>query len=250
MRLLYMANNRVGLEILRWLVSRGQTINGLVVHPKHKAKYRDEIIASVPATTPIWEGYELRDRKRLEAIRALAPDLILSVLFGYILKPELMDIAPRGAINLHNGYLPYNAGSYANVWSIVDRTPAGATIHYMDSGIDSGDIIARSEVPVDPADTGETIYKKVERAQIALFKSTWPSILDGSANREQQTVGTRTYHTVADVSRIDEIKLDQQYSARKLLDILRARTFPPHRGAYFVENGRKYNVSISIEEIE
>jgi methionyl-tRNA formyltransferase len=251
MRVLYMANNRVGLDVLHWLIEQGQTFAGVVVHPPERAKFREEIVTAVaPLGIPIWNADRLRELETAAAIRASAPDLILSVLFGYILKPDILSIAPQGAINLHNGYLPYNAGSYANVWSIIERTPAGATLHYIDEGIDTGDIIARNEVPVRPDDTGQSIYAKVEKAQLDLFKETWPRIVARTAPRLRQDRDLRTYHTVADAARIDCIELDRNYPARELLDILRARTFPPHRGAYFVEGGRRYFVSVSIEEAE
>ena len=251
MRVLYMGNNRVGLEVLQWLIAREQAFAGIVVHPPARAKFRDEIVgAASPLGVPIWNADRLRSPETIAAIHESGPDLILSVLFGYILKPDILTLPPRGAINLHNGYLPYNAGSYANVWSIVEHTPAGATLHYMDDGIDTGDIIARREVAVRPDDTGLSIYAKVEQAQLELFKETWPSIADGTAPRLAQDSAARTYHAVADAARIDQLELDRPYTARELLDILRARTFPPHRGAYFVENGRRYFVSISIEEGE
>jgi methionyl-tRNA formyltransferase len=243
-----MGNNRVGMVLLRWLIERGQPPVGLVVHPKQKSKFRQDMIDAVASfKVPVWDADRLRTSEIQDALRAIHPDIVLSVLFGYILPKAVLDMPRVGAINLHNGYLPFNAGSYANVWSIVDRTPAGATLHYMDEGIDTGDIIARKEVPVTPDDTGASIYAKVEEAQIALFKESWDAVISGKAPRTEQTKAQRTYHKVADAAKIDAIDLDRSYTARQLIDILRARTFPPYRGAYFVENGRRYYVSVAIE---
>jgi len=251
MRVVFMGNNRVGQVLLRWLVERGQLPVGLVVHPAARAKFRNEMIEVVkPFKIPVWDADRLKTPQMLEALRAMKPDLIMSVLFGYILPKQVLELPRAGAINLHNGYLPYNAGSFANVWSIVERTPAGATLHYMDEGIDTGDIIARKEVPISPDDTGATIYAKIEDAQISLFKETWDSMIDGTAGRSKQDMSLRTYHKMADTDSIDLIELDRCYKARELIDILRARTFSPHRGAYFVEGGRRYYVSITIEAMK
>jgi methionyl-tRNA formyltransferase len=249
MRVVFMGNNRVGLALLRWLVERGRPPVGLVVHPPARSKFRDEMIEAVaPFDVPVWNADRLKTPELLAELRAVKPDLIVSVLFGYILPKPVIDLPRAGAINLHNGYLPYNAGSFANVWSIVERTPAGATLHYMDEGIDTGDIIARREAPVTPDDTGDSIYRKIEDAQIALFQETWDAILDGTAGRTKQDMALRTYHRLADAEKIDKIDLERSYRARELIDILRARTFPPYRGAYFDEAGRRYYISIAIEE--
>src|SRR5207248_7068189 len=132
-----------------------------------------------------------------------------------------------------------------NVWSIVDGTPAGVTLHYIDEHVDTGDIIAQREVLVDAADTGGTLYNKLERAAEALFCETWPLVRSGKAPRIPQGSGG-TYHRVRDVEAIDEIDLDRPYKAGDLINILRARSFPPHRGAYFRDGNRKVYIEVSL----
>src|SRR5688572_25850818 len=108
----------------------------LVLHPTEKGKYRDEMIA-VSKLPPerVFDGSQLGERQMIDGIQQLRPELGLSVFFGYILKPPFLSIFPRGCLNLHPAYLPYNRGAHPNVWSIVDRTPAGVTLHYLDAGI-------------------------------------------------------------------------------------------------------------------
>ena len=90
-------------------------------------------------------------------------------MFGYILRPNFLRLIPRGCVNVHPALLPYNRGAYPNVWSIVDGSPAGVTIHFVDEGIDTGDIIAQAQVVIEPVDTGESLYRKLERGAVALF---------------------------------------------------------------------------------
>ena len=247
MRILFLGNNWVGWQVLQWLREQNEQIVGLVVHPSHKRKYGDEIMNSAQVSPAhIFDGSQLRQPEVLQAIEALRPDIGLSVLFGYILRPEFLDLFPAGVVNLHPAYLPYNPGAYPNVWSIVERTPAGVTLHYIDAGVDTGDIIAQRQVPIEPVDTGETLYRKLERACVELFKETWPLIRSGRAPRIPQDREEGTYHRTCDVERIDPIDLDRTYTARELIDVIRARTFPPYPGAYFIHQGRKVYLRLQL----
>lgn len=245
MRILYLGNNWLGYQVLKWLREQGEDIVGLVMHPEPQRKYGDEIVAcSGLDRGRIFSASNLTDQAILDAIRRLQPDIGISTMFGYILKKEFLSIFPKGVINLHPAYLPYNKGAYPNVWCIVEGTPAGVTIHYVDSGIDTGDIIARREVKIEPIDTGKTLYHKLEQAMFDLFIETWPSLKSGHMRIKQTEEGT--YHRTNDVEVIDRIDLDKEYRAGDLINILRARTFPPYPGAYFEVDGRRAYIRVEL----
>jgi len=247
MRILFLGNNWAGWQVIRWLCEQNEQIVGLVVHPLHKRKYGDEIVDSARlGPAHIFDGARLRQAEVLQAIKALQPDIALSVFFGYILRREFLDLFPAGVVNLHPAYLPYNRGTYPNVWSIVEGTPTGATLHYIDAGVDTGDIIARRQVPIEPVDTGETLYRKLEQACVDLFKETWPLIRTGRAPSIPQDEREGTFHRARDVARIDAIDLDGMYTARELIDIIRARTFAPYPGVYFMHQGRKVYLRLQL----
>jgi len=232
---------------MRWLREQNEQIIGIVLHPLHKRRYGDEIIRSAQIKpVHIFNGAQLRQPEVLQAIKALNPDIGLSVLFDYLLPPEFIEIFPSGIINLHPSYLPYNRGNYPNVWSIVEGTPSGVTLHYIDEGVDTGDIIAQKEVLVEPIDTGETLYRKLERESVRLFQEIWPLIKARRAPRIPQSNEAGTYHRTRDVESIDKIELDHTYTARDLINILRARTFPPYSGAYFIDHGRKVYLRLQL----
>jgi methionyl-tRNA formyltransferase len=252
MRLIYFANNWLGWQALVWLrqgrLPADADVVGLVLHPAHKRRFGDELLAAAGLPPErVFTGDQLRDPAVLARIQALDADLGLSVLFDHILKPELLALFPRGVVNLHPALLPWNRGQYPNVWSIVEGTPAGTTLHYIDAGIDTGDIIAQREVVVDPADTGESLYRKLERASLALLQETWPALAAGTAGRRTQPPGGGSYHRTRDVDRIDEIDLDRSYTGRALIDLLRARSFPPYTGAWFRAGGRKIHLRLTLE---
>jgi len=246
MRVLLLANNWVGWQVARWLKGRGDEVVGLVIHPPQGRKYGEEILGSLSLPPErIFDGSQLQRPEITQAIRALGPDIGLSALFGYILRPEFTGVFPKGIINLHPSYLPYNRGVHPNVWTIVKGTPAGATLHYIDEGVDTGDIIAQRQVPVEPVDTGETLYRKLERLCVDLFQETWPLIQTGRAGRTPQP-HPGTCHRARDLERIDEIDMDRTYTGRELINILRARTFPPHTGAFFRQSERKIWVRVQL----
>lgn len=246
-RILFFGNNWVGWQTAAWLRARDAEIVGVVLHPRERQRYGEEIIGSAAvAPACIFDGTQLSDPAVLHAISALEPDIGVSALFGYILKRPLLDLLPRGCVNLHTSLLPYNRGAHPNVWSIVEQAPAGVTLHYIDEGVDTGDIVAQRQVAVEPIDTGESLYHKLEHAAVELFAETWPLLCAGEAARMPQARAAGTCHRVRDIAQLDEIDLDRSYTARDLINILRARSFPPYRGAYFRDGQRNVYLELRL----
>ncbi|MCL6557908.1 MAG: formyl transferase [Firmicutes bacterium] len=247
MRILYFGNNWLGYRVLRWLKEEGEDIVALVIHPTDRQKFAREIISvSGLDSSHIFSGDQLQSPITIDAMRSLCPEIGISVMFGYIIPADLLSIFPKGCINLHPSLLPYNRGAFPNVWAIVDETPAGVTLHFIDEGIDTGDIIAQREVPVEPVDTGETLYRKLEESAFTLFVETWPLIKAGNIHRKKQRKDEGTFHRLRDVQRIDRIELDRFYKAKDLINILRARTFPPYPGVYFDVDGRRVYLRLQL----
>jgi len=250
-RILYMGNNWLGHQILRWLKARGEEIVALVLHPQEKSAYREEILHSAGVgPSSIFAGPELHQQHVIRAIRDLKPDIGISVLFGYVMRKEFLDLFSAGCINIHPAMLSFNRGANPNVWSIIDGTPAGVTIHFVDEGVDTGDIIAQKPILIDLTDTGGTLYRKLELAAVDLFGETWPLIASGRMPRVPQKPDQETFHHLADMKRIDEIDLERAFKAEDLIDILRARTFPPYAGAYFLKEGRKIYLRLQFLDEE
>lgn len=245
MSVVLFANNRVGWRVAELLAPE---LSALVIHPEGRRRFTDEIVAAAGLPEDrVFEAPGLSSPEVRSALLALAPQVGVSALFGYLLRPDTLAIFPGGVVNLHPSLLPWNRGAHPNVWSIVEGTPAGATVHYINGGVDTGDVIAQRAVPVEPVDTGETLYHRLEAACVELFRDTWPLIRAGTAPRTPQPAGAPAAHRARDVERIDEIDLDRTYTARALLDLIRARTFPPYRGAYFRVDGRRVGVRVTLE---
>jgi len=249
MRIVCLCNNWLGWQVLQWLDKQQQEVVALVIHSGTAGKFQDEIRSVVKNTEClVLEAQQIAQPEGLNKIRSCRADLAVSALFRNILRAPFLSLFPRGCINVHPAYLPYNRGVYPNVWSIVDKTPAGVTVHYIDEGLDTGDIIAKQEIVIEPADTGSSLYGKLERAALELFQRTWPLIEAGEAPRTKQDLAQGTCHRLRDVEAIDEIDLGKLYRGDDLINLIRARTFPPYHGAYFRYKGRKFYVRLEIAE--
>lgn len=246
-RLVLLANNRVGLEGARLLRDAGADIVGLVVHERARAKHRDEIIAALDlGDDRVMEAPDLRTAAGLDRLRAWQPQLGLSLFYGDILRVECLALFPDGVLNVHPSLLPWGRGAFPNVWAIVERTPAGATLHYIDRGVDTGDLVAQRQVVIESWDTGASLYTKCEDASLALLRDHLDHLISGNLSRRPQPAGGST-HRQRDVETIDRIALDEPTTARALIDLLRARTFAPHAGAYYIDDaGRRINVRIEL----
>ena len=247
MKFMYFANNKLALNVLKWLIEGDDELVGLAIHPNTKQKYANEIVAlSKLPSNRIFLGTEINKEEKIKEIRMLKPDIGLSVLFDYKLQHQLRSVFPKKCINLHTSLLPYNRGQYPNVWSIIEETPAGVSLHFMDDQIDTGDVISQSEVKVETTDTGETLYLKLEKAGFELLCNSWTDIKSGTIKPKRQDNSQATQHRRDDVENIDEIKLENDYKARELIDILRARTFPPYDGAYFEKDGERIYIRLEL----
>jgi len=249
MRIFFLGNNLTGLRILEYLRGQGEEICAMAVHPPGRSKFGDEITrASGLPPGRIFDGSQLRTEQAINSIRELKPDIAVSAFFGYVLRPDLISTMRYGCINIHPAYLPFNRGAHPNVWCMLDGTPAGVTIHYIDEGIDSGDIIAQRKVEVDPADTGGSLYAKLERECLRLFEESWPAIRKGEAPRLPQRPGEGTFHRLSDLRKTDEIDPEKTYKGSDLINLIRARTYPPYAGAYFRRGGKKIYLRLILEE--
>ncbi len=232
-------------------MSQGHCPVGLVLNPESSRRHSDELIeiSRLPKEC-IFDGARIHQQEIMGAMASLKPNLGLSILYDQIIGPELIDLFPDGIINIHPGLLPYNRGNYPNVWSIIDGTPSGVTLHYIDEGLDTGDIIAQREVDVLPVDTGKSLYHKLENAMLELLMDQLPDVVLRRNTRSIQDHSVATHHRRGDVRNIDCIDLDSQVRAGDLIDLLRARTFPPYSAAYFEHEGRKVNVRIKLSYMD
>lgn len=124
-------------------------------------------------------------------------DFIVSYGYRYIIKDDVLSRFPRRAVNLHISYLPWNRGADPNLWSFLEDTPKGVTIHFMDPGIDTGDLIAQREIQWQDDDTLRTTYERLTSTIENLFMEVWPEVRSGKVEPIRQPSGG-TSHRMKD----------------------------------------------------
>ena len=131
-------------------------------------------------------------------------DFIISYGYRYIIDDEVLILFPNQAINLHISYLPYNRGADPNLWSFIDNTPKGVTIHYLSRNLDAGDILAQKMVEPTPNDTLRTSYARLTNALEDLFEQVWPKIKNGRQPSKEQPSGG-TLHRKRDRKQVEHL---------------------------------------------
>lgn len=248
LRLVYAANRHIGLTALRMLLDRDIVPVALLVPAEQRASCVDEMRALLPSATPVLRGKTFREPEGVNLLRSLLPDYLLSVHFPYVFPPEVLAIPAVGSLNLHPAYLPFNRGWHTPSWAILDGTPIGATLHWIDAGIDTGDIASQTEVGVSPGDTADTLYQRVLAAELELFERCIPALVARSLPRLPQARGG-SVHTKADLSARQELRLDERTEIGALLRRLRAlSTSNKTEHAYFREAGKIYRIQIAISD--
>ncbi len=123
-------------------------------------------------------------------------DLIISYTYRYIINKDVIKIFKDKCINIHNSYLPFNKGTNPNLWSILEGTPKGVTIHWVNEKVDDGDIIAQRLVDFDEKDTLMSSYYKLDTVakeliiQILPYFSYWKKM-------SKKSISDGTYHSLS-----------------------------------------------------
>lgn len=159
-------------------------------------------------------------KNKIDATYVSQFDYVISYGYTHILKSDVLQSCKNGIINLHISYLPFNRGYYPNLWSFAEDTKKGVTIHFIDEGIDTGDIIFQKEVVFEPAeDTLKKTYDRLKREIESLFINKWNSILQGEYTRTKQR-GVGTFHLKKEIKKF---KLIHGWET-KVGDIMKKRT--------------------------
>lgn len=242
------ANRQIGCEVLELLLLRQLCPVVLLLPSGGSAGPEcDRMLQRLPGI-PVLRGDSFRRPNGLKILREADLDYVLSIHFPYLIPQSVLSIPRVGTLNLHPSYLPYNRGWHTPTWSIIDETPYGATLHWVEESLDSGDIAMQKRVDVLPDDTANSLYKRVLAAEVQLMCDAIPRILDHSLPRLPQC-GNATEHRKADLSPIQELRLSEVMSVDQILRRLRGLTTNRWDEApYFERNGVRYRVRVEISK--
>jgi methionyl-tRNA formyltransferase len=144
---------------------------------------------------------EFSDPVDVEILKKHRVEFAVSYRYRHLVKEAVIECLRGRIINLHISLLPWNRGADPNLWSFLEDTPKGVTIHYIDRGLDTGDIVAQREVTFDQGEaTLATTYERLNKEIIELFREQWPLVMRGQASRVPQPAGG-TFHRSRDKER-------------------------------------------------
>ena len=138
-----------------------------------------------------------KDELDAERVEKYKYDFLISFGYRYIIRDKILTRFKENALNLHISYLPWNRGSDPNLWSILQNTPKGVTIHQLESGIDKGKILYQKEILFENNDTLKTSYNKLMDEIVILFIANWKNIKSKKVIPIEQK-GSGTYHKSSD----------------------------------------------------
>lgn len=158
-----------------------------------------------PDTSPLIKYLEaygetvcvMDDKLSIEFVKEIAPEFIISYGYRHMIKEDIIQSYPNRIINLHISFLPWNRGGDPNLWSFLEDTPKGVTIHYVDEGLDTGDIIVQATISFSEDETLKTSYEKLQSLIQNLFMQSWEKIKTNRLPKIKQT-GPGTYHKAKD----------------------------------------------------
>lgn len=141
-----------------------------------------------------------------EALRRVEPEFVV-VMGTSILRGAALEAISGRAVNIHGGYLPHYRGNHCFFWALYDGRydRVGSTIHFIDAGIDTGDVIEVVPVDVEQDDTAETLYCRAERAAIERLiellhareaGATWPRHPQQAVGKAHRTRDRKPWHDV------------------------------------------------------
>lgn len=121
-------------------------------------------------------------------------NLLISYNYRRIIELEVLQVPGLRALNLHTSLLPFNRGSHPILWSVLERTPLGVTIHQIDQGLDTGPIVFQREIQLlDQTKSLREVHKDINKALIDIFCTNWKTLREGNYTSTPQA-GPGTYH--------------------------------------------------------
>lgn len=169
-------------------------------------------------------------------VAQIAPDFLLSFYYRDMIKPEVLNLATKGSLNLHGSYLPKYRGRVPVNWVIINgEAETGATLHYMLEKPDAGDIVDQEKVAISFTDTAFDVFNKVTDAAVTVLRRAWPRLVAGTAQRIPMDLKSGNY---CGGRKPADGRIDWSLSAITIYNLIRGVTHP-YPGAFTSLNGKK-----------
>jgi len=232
MKSIVLAYHNIGCVGIEALLRNGFQITAAYTHKDnpHENVWFDsvaELAASrgIPAFAPDDINHPLW----VERIKELAPDIIFSFYYRNMIKQPILNIPPKGCLNLHGSLLPKYRGRCPINWVLVNgEKETGVTLHYMTPRPDDGDIVGQKKFSITDDDTARSLHEKAAQAASVMLDETLPKIKNGTISGKPQDHSKSTYYGGR---RPADGEIDWAASAKQVRNLVRAVTLP-YPGAF------------------
>jgi methionyl-tRNA formyltransferase len=240
MRVIFMGTPDFAVDTLKALAEAGHEICLVVTQPDRPVgrgksiRFSPVKEAALELQIPVYQPERIKREECVEELRKYQADVIVVVAFGQILSKSILDLTPYGCINVHASLLPKYRGAAPIQWAILNgETETGVTTMQMDEGLDTGDMILKTVIPILPDETGDSLHEKLAASGAALCVETLEALEDGTALFEPQGEATTDY---AKMLTKEMGKIDWSRPAVELERLIRGMNSWP--GAYTKWNGK------------
>ena len=199
MRIVFMGTPEFAVPPLEAMIREGYEVVGVFTQPD-RPKGRGNKMTPSPVKTaalqagiPVFQPEKIR-KTGVEDLRSLKPDLCVTAAFGQILSQEVLDIAPRGNINVHASLLPRHRGAAPIAQALMaGEEVTGVTTMWMDAGIDTGDILMQAETRIEETETCGELTARLSLMGAELLIRTLKALEAGTLESRKQDEAQMTY---------------------------------------------------------
>lgn len=200
MKIIFMGTPDFAVPSLEMLINEGYEVLAAVTQPD-KPKGRGNKLAAPPVkelavkhNINILQPEKIKTPEFIEQIRALGPDLLITAAYGKILSKALLDVPALGCINVHGSLLPAYRGAAPIQWAVIKgETRTGITTMFTDAGIDTGDMLLKSELEIGPDMTVGELHDKMAVLGAQVLKATLEELKNGTLKRTPQDDSVSSY---------------------------------------------------------
>jgi methionyl-tRNA formyltransferase len=183
----------------------------------------------------VYQPERIRRPGSVDQLRGFAPDLMVVVGYGQLIPQSIIDIPRFGIVNVHASLLPKYRGAAPIQWAIANgEMETGVTIMQIDAGLDTGDMLLKSALPIGSDETAPELSRRLAPLGAKLLIQTIHQIKSGIAIREKQNNEQATF---APILKKEDGHIDWSRSSQQIYN--RLRGFIPWPGAYTTFRGQQ-----------
>lgn len=205
MRVVFMGTPDFAVGTLEAIIKEGHEVAGVVTQPD-KPKGRGKNMQFTPVKEvavaneiPVYQPVRVKEPEFIEELQKLNPEVIVVVAFGQILPKAILDMPQYGCVNVHASLLPKYRGAAPIQWAVIDgEKESGVTTMFMEEGLDTGDMLKKTVVPLEKDETGGSLHDKLAAAGADLLIETLKELERGTAVRTKQDDALSNYAKMLD----------------------------------------------------